>query len=140
MNNMAKYFTLSELTGSDTARARGIDNTPPPTIAAKLSALANKLLDPIREMWGAPIRVNSGFRCPQLNTAVGGAAGSQHTKGEAADITAGTTADNKKLFDMIVSAAERGEMEFDQLIDESGYTWIHISYRAAGNRRQILHL
>ncbi len=137
---MAKYFTLAELMASDMARARGIYNTPPPTIAAKLSALANKLLDPIREMWGAPIRVNSGFRCPQLNTAVGGAAGSQHTKGEAADITAGTTADNKKLFDMIVSAAERGEMEFDQLIDESGYTWIHISYRAAGNRRQILHL
>jgi uncharacterized protein YcbK (DUF882 family) len=136
---MAKYFTKEELIRSNTATARGIDNTPPPAIAAKLAALANRLLDPIREMWGAPITVNSGYRCPVLNKAVGGAAGSQHLKGEAADITAGSPVENRKLFNMIVAARERGEISFDQLIDESGYSWLHVSY-SGKNRNQILHL
>ncbi|MDR2891100.1 MAG: peptidase M15 [Alistipes sp.] len=144
---MAKHFTIPELVASDTARARGIDNTPPPAARAKLATLANRLLDPVREMWGAPLVVNSGFRCPVLNRAVGGAVGSQHMAGEAADITAGSPAKNRRLFDMIVAAAGRGEIAFDQLIDESGsgarktpYSWLHISYRAGANRGQILHL
>lgn len=137
---MAKHFTMAELTASDTARKKGIDNTPPPDIAAKLAALANKLLDPARELWGAPITVNSGFRCPQLNVAIGGAAGSQHMKGEAADITTGTVTGNKLLFDKIVAAQKRGDIAFDQLIDEKNYSWLHVSFRAGGNRNQILHL
>lgn len=142
---MAKYFTKDELTRSDAAAARKIDNTPPPEIAVKLAALANRLLDPVREMWGGPITVNSGFRCPALNKAVKGASTSQHMRGEAADITAGMPEKNRKLFEMIVAAQQRGEIEFDQLIDESGvqkipYTWLHLSYRSNGNRNQILHL
>lgn len=140
-----KYFTIAELTRSTEAAARGIDNTPPPNIVVQLTTLINRLLDPVREKWGAPIHVNSGFRCPVLNTAVGGTATSQHKKGEAADITAGSPAKNKKLFDTIIAMRGRGEIDFDQLIDESGrqkiaYTWLHISYKSGANRGQVLHL
>jgi hypothetical protein len=133
---MAKFFTFNELTRSETASARGIDNTPGAEAAARLEVLAGRLLDPVRELWGAPLTVNSGFRSPGLNAAVGGAASSQHLRGEAADITTGSRKGNKRLFEMI---AESG-LAFDQLIDESGYSWLHISYREGKNRNQILHL
>lgn len=132
---MAEFFTKSELTRSDTARIRGIDNTPTPEASAALDALMWNVLDPIRRMWGKPIIVNSGYRCPKLNAAVGGSATSQHMKGEAADITAGGPTKNKELFDMIAQSA----IPFDQLIDEKNYRWIHVSYRPNG-RRNILHL
>ena len=130
-----KYFTIPELTASAKARALGIDNTPPPGVKVKLSNLINNLLDPIREQWGGPITVNSGYRCPKLNNAVDGVPTSQHLRGEAADITVGNPAKNNQLFKMIVD----GGFDFDQLIDESGYSWVHISYSAGKNRRQILH-
>ena len=132
---MAEFFTKSELTRSDTARIRRIDNTPTPEASAALDALMWNVLDPIRRIWGRPIIVNSGYRCPKLNAAVGGSATSQHMKGEAADITAGDPEKNKGLFDMIVRSA----IPFDQLIDEKGYRWIHVSYRPNG-RRNVLHL
>lgn len=132
---MAEFFTKSELTRSDTARIRRIDNTPTPEASAALDALMWNVLDPIRRMWRRPIIVNSGYRCPKLNAAVGGSATSQHMKGEAADITAGDPTKNKELFDMI----ERSAIPFDQLIDEKGYRWIHVSYRPNG-RRNVLHL
>lgn len=132
---MAEFFTKSELTRSDTARIREIDNTPTPEASAALDALMWNVLDPIRRMWGKPIIVNSGYRCPKLNAAIGGSATSQHMKGEAADITAGDPTKNKELFDMIAQSA----IPFDQLIDEKNYRWIHVSYRPNG-RRNILHL
>ena len=92
-----KYFTINELIRSDTALQRGIDNTPPPPIKIKLSNLINNLLDPIREAWGGPITVNSGYRCPVLNRTVGGVPTSQHQKGEAADITVGSPEQNRKM-------------------------------------------
>lgn len=131
-----KYFTINELIRSDTALQRGIDNTPPPSIKIKLSNLINNLLDPIREAWGGPITVNSGYRCPVLNRAVGGVPTSQHQKGEAADITVGSPEQNQKLFELIAA----GDFDFDQLIDESNYSWVHISYAAGKNRHAILHL
>ena len=131
-----KYFTIHELTHSDTAHQKGIDNTPPPTIKVKLTSLINNLLDPIREAWGGPIYVNSGYRCPKLNEEVGGVPSSQHQKGEAADITVGSPELNRQLFDLITT----GDFDFDQLIDESHYSWIHISFAAGKNRHQILHL
>lgn len=130
-----KYFSIPELTASAKARSLGIDNTPPPAVKVKLSTLVNNLLDPIREKWGGPITVNSGYRCPTLNKAVGGVPTSQHVRGEAADITVGSQAKNNQLFKMIVD----GGFDFDQLIDEAGYSWIHISYSPGRNRRQILH-
>lgn len=133
---MSKYFTREELTGSTTAAARGIDNTPPPAVLPRLAALCNKLLDPVRELNGAPLTVNSGFRSPALNNAIGGVKNSQHILGEAADVTAGSPAKNRALFYKIVVSS----LEFDQLIDEKGYQWLHLSFRSTGNRRQILHL
>lgn len=133
---MPKYFTISELTKSTEATRRGLDNTPPPQVKANLNALIKNLLDPIREKWELPIYVNSGFRSPVLNSAIGGAKSSQHIYGEAADITAGNPAKNKELFDMILSSG----LTFDQLIDEKNYTWLHVSYKSSGNRNQVLHL
>lgn len=135
-----KYFTIEELCASDVARARGIDNTPPSGVTLALTTLIEKLLDPIREAWGGPITVNSGYRCQKLNTAVGGVATSQHLRGEAADISVGIPAKNRQLLDRIVELQKAGQIEFDQLIDESNYAWVHISYRQGRNRNQILHL
>ena len=132
---MGRYFCLAELCASDTARNSGIDNTPPPGVKVKLETLIVRLLDPVREAWGKPIRVNSGFRSPVLNRAVGGAASSQHVAGEAADITAGSPEENRKLFELI-----KDGFGFDQLIDEQDYRCLHVSYRAGCNRNQVLHL
>ncbi len=133
---MAKYFTLAELTRSDTAKAHGVDNTPGAEEETSLLRLMDSLLDPIREAYGAPLTVNSGFRSERTNTLVGGAKSSQHVRGEAADITAGSPVKNKELFDLIISR----DLDFDQLIDEKGYRWLHVSLKASGNRKQILHL
>ena len=133
---MAKYFTLGELCKSDTAIAKRIENTPDYTTIERINALMEECLDKVRELWGKPIGVNSGYRSAELNRAVGGAKNSQHTKGEAADITAGGRENNRKLFDMICESG----IEFDQLIDESNYKWLHISYCKDYNRKQILHL
>jgi hypothetical protein len=127
-----KHFTLKELTVTGT----GMPNVPGSEEEKNLTNLVDKLLDPVREQWGKPIRVNSGFRSISVNSAVGGAATSQHLKGEAADINTGSEEDNKKLFDMIAAG-----YTFDQLIDESNFTWLHVSLKRNGvNRRQILHL
>lgn len=131
---MGKYYSIAEMCVSDIAKTCGIDNTPPPSVHVRLTTLIGRLLDPVREAWGNPIRVTSGFRSPVLNKTVGGVTNSQHISGEAADLTAGSPEANRRLFDMIA----RG-FEFDQLIDEKNYTWLHVSYRAGGNRKQILH-
>lgn len=132
-----KYFTISELTKSATAQRLGIDNTASPEVASNLTALVHNVLDPLREAWGAPIIVTSGYRSPKLNSAVGGAKSSQHLKGEAADIrtVSDKPSDNKKLFDLIIKL----KLPYDQLIDEYGYNWIHVSY-GSRHRRQILHI
>lgn len=132
---MSKYFSILEFTRSSTAAARGIDNTPPPDVTGRLQRLIDNLLDPVRERWGRPITVNSGYRCPKLNKVVGGVPTSQHCKGEAADITAGSPEKNRELFEMIRNSG----LQFDQLIDESHFTGVHISY-STSNRRQVLHL
>lgn len=133
-----KYFTIQELTISNTAQRKSIDNTPDQKAAAALTALVTNVLDPLREAWGRPIVVNSGYRCPKLNRAVGGVARSQHTKGEAADIRTLSNRrwENEQLFKLIVQL----KLPFDQLIDEHGYSWIHVSYSEGKNRRQVLHV
>lgn len=132
------YFTIEELIKSSTARRKGIPNLPNGEQKENLIALVDNVLDPLRKLWGKPIIVTSGFRCAKLNRLVGGVAKSQHTKGQAADIRTveNTTMANKQLFDV----AMRSGLPFDQLIDEYGYNWIHISYNIKGNRKQVLHL
>ena len=80
------YFTITELCYSDTAKAKGIDNSPTTEVRANLVTLVNTLLDPLREAWKSPIRVTSGYRCGVLNRAVGGSSSSAHLYGCAADI------------------------------------------------------
>ena len=132
----SKYFTLEEMTASATAKRKGISNKPTADIQAALQRLVTNILDPLREEWGAPIIVTSGYRCVKLNSVVGGARGSQHTYGQAADIrtVSDKPADNRKLRDLLISL----NLPFDQLIDEYNCDWLHVSYRAAGNRGQIL--
>lgn len=131
-----KYFTVAEFVRSDTADRRAIDNRLPKELLPNVQALVNNVLDPLREAYGKPIRVNSGFRCPALNKAVKGSATSDHMNGRAADITAGSPKENKRLFYLI---QELG-LPFDQLIDEKHFSWVHVSYWEGANRNQVLAL
>ncbi len=130
-----KYFSIKEMTKSNTATAKGIDNTPDQTITDNLTKLIEAVLDPLREWYSKPIIVNSGYRCEALNKAIGGAKSSQHMLGEAADITVGSKEENEKLFDYI-----KDNLEFDQLINESDFSWVHVSYREGRLRKQVLEL
>lgn len=130
-NFKADYFNLAELTNSDTARRLGIDNTPSQASIANLQLLCKYILDPIRRIWGQPVIVSSGYRCPKLNAAVHGARYSQHTLGQAADIRTVTDSpeDNMRLLRTIINA----DLPFDKLIaeyvdDKGRPDWIHISY------------
>ena len=130
-----KYFTIRELIRSTTAIKRNIDNSPSKEIERSLTALVEKVLDPLREAYGKPIIVTSGYRCPKLNAIVGSTPSSQHVKGEAADIKSvqDTPEENKKLFDLIVKL----KLPFDQLINEHNYDWVHVSYGARHRRQKL---
>ena len=130
-----KYFTIKELCKSSTATLKRIDNTPNSEIVNNLEQLVDNILDPLREAYGKPIKVNSGYRCEALNVAVGGSKTSQHKYGLAADITTGSRLENKKLFIL----TKQLNLPFDQLIDEKAYSWIHISF-SKNPRKQVLHL
>ena len=134
---MGKYFSIAELTKSSTAIKKKINNTPTKEVEKNLNQLIDNILDPLREAWGQPIIVGSGYRCEALNKAVGGAAHSQHKLGQAADIhtKSDSAEDNKKLFELI----KQLKLPFDQLINEYNYNWIHVSY-SPRNRRQILNI
>ena len=129
---ITKNFTLTELTRTST----GIINNPNRQQVGAIIRLCGKVLQPARDLYGAEIQVNSGFRSYEVNRAVGGARNSQHTFGEAADITVNSREENKKLFELI-----RDNLSFDQLIDEKDFSWIHVSYKSEEeNRNQILHV
>ena len=117
------YFTLEELTRSSIAKHYGIDNTPSPKIIQNLEYVISRL-NPIRELYGHPIYINSGYRCQKINKLVGGSPNSAHKKGLAVDLTTGTREGNKRLFNLV-----RAKFQFDQLIDEQDFSWIHIGYK-----------
>ena len=123
-----KYFSVEELTASATALREGIDNRPSKCAYHLLHVLVDQLLDPIREAWGEPIVVSSGYRCKELNALVGGVKNSHHMLGCAADIIAGNKADNRRLFNLIQQMQQEGKIRFTQLILEGDGRWIHISY------------
>ena len=137
---LTKNFTLEELTKSSTADRLHIDNKPDETQLRKLKELCENVLQPIRDKINKPIYINSGFRCLELNKAVRGVPSSQHRLGEAADIDTRSYQGNKELFILLEEMSKNGEIEFDQLIDEYNYNWIHISYRKNSNRNQVLHI
>ncbi|MBD5367247.1 MAG: peptidase M15 [Bacteroides sp.] len=132
-----KYFSFSEFERSETGTRYAIDNRMPEPAKKNVAALVDNVLDPLREAWGHPIQVTSGYRNGELNRLVGGVATSQHTVGEAADITTGNKVDNARLFQLAIDM----KLPFDQLIDEKGFSWIHVSHKRGGvNRGQILKL
>ena len=129
-----KYFYISEMLKSDTAIKQRLWNGAPKEAEENLRALVDEVLDPLREAYGRPIRVNSGYRCPKLNNLVGGSPNSQHMRGEAADIqpVVGNEADLPELARILIANGK-----FDQLIIYP--TFIHVSYRRLGwNRKQVL--
>ena len=143
-----QHFTIQELSASATAERLAIDNTPPRAAQRMLTILVEQLLDPIRRRYGAPIIVTSGYRCPALNTAVGGVANSHHIVGCAADIVGGLPPlpptgggdlpPNRYLLDIIVQMQREGAIRFTQLIAEKDYRWLHISYVPGMLRNQVI--
>ncbi len=135
-----KYFCVEELTHSATALREGIDNRPSKCAYHLLHVLVDQLLDPIREAWGEPIVVSSGYRCKQLNALVGGVKNSHHILGCAADIIAGNRADHRRLFKLIQQMQQEGRIKFTQLIWEGDGRWIHISYVPGNLKCQVIGL
>ena len=135
---LTQNFTLSEMVKSETALRQGLDNTPGDAEIANLKRLAEKVLQPIRDAYGKGIKVNSGFRHPNVNAAVGGSRTSDHCKGQAADIEIPGVA-NAELAEWI-----KDNLEFTQLILEF-YTpgipdsgWVHVSYDPSNLKKQVL--
>jgi hypothetical protein len=136
--NLTKNFTLSEMTKSETALRHDMDNTPDQTVISNLQALAIHVLQPVRDHYGKGVKVNSGYRSPDVNARVGGSRTSDHTRGMAADIEI-PGVPNAELAEWI-----RGNLPFTQLILEF-YTrgvpdsgWVHVSYDPANLKKQAL--
>ena len=136
---LSEHFNLKEFTKSETATRKRIDNTPNAQHANNLKLVCEKILEPVRNHFGKPVRINSGYRGPALNAAVGGSSKSQHCNGEAVDFEI----DGLPNPDLAKWVSEN--CEFDQIILEfydpkegpnSG--WVHASYSAGKNRKQIL--
>ena len=127
-----KYIKAAEMTYSYTAHRLGIKNVPEDDDIIDNINYTIERLDDIRQRYGSPIRINSGYRCPELNKAVGGVSNSQHCKGQAADLFW-----DVNLFSFIIQ-----HCKFDQLIEEqSGNTkWIHISFKRENERNQVIKL
>lgn len=141
---LTNNFSLEEMTRSSKAVSLGVSNSPNVEQLANLKALCENVLQPIRERFGRPIKVNSGFRCKIVNNSIKGSSPkSDHMYGCAADITAGSKKANRELFAIIVGLANAGKILCRQIIDEYGYSWIHVSINNTHNderTNQILHL
>lgn len=131
--NISKHITLHEATTSPTALRLGIKNEPDKEMIEHMVLVAEKCFEPLREWYGKPLKVNSFYRCYELNKAVGGSATSQHVKGQAIDISAGSKEENKKLFEWC-----KANLTYDQLINEYNFSWVHISFALNMNRNQVL--
>jgi hypothetical protein len=129
-------FQIQDLIKSNTASASGINNMPNQAAMINLQYLLNNVINPISNNFPYPIRINSGYRSPQLNAAVHGTQNSQHMLGQAADITTGSRQANQQLFNWVINSG----INFDQIIDEKGYQWVHISFNPNGCRKSVLHL
>lgn len=137
---ISKYVDISEVTSSDTAKRRGIDNSPTPEHLENLKVTCIEVFDKVREHFGVPIYISSGYRSAALNKAIGGSATSDHNNGKALDLDQdgkGNGVTNRQVFDYI-----KDNLEFDQLIWEFGSSqnpdWVHVGYRKGANRKQIL--
>lgn len=138
-----RYFSFSEFERSDTAARLKIDNRMPELAEAHVVELVDILLDPLREAWGGPLTVTSGYRCPELNRAVGGSETSAHLAGWAADLVPASEDPRgvQGLVDFAVEWLTATGLPFDQLIDErsGGSRWLHLGIRnlKGEQRRQV---
>ena len=132
---LSAHFDLAEFTRSESAKRHGVSNEPTAEHQANLKVLCEKVLEPIRMFNEGPLNISSGYRSKNLNHFIGGSLSSQHCEGKAADVDmdgmSGKT--NKEIFEYI-----KNNLEFDQLINEFNYSWVHVSYNAGKNRNQIL--
>jgi zinc D-Ala-D-Ala carboxypeptidase len=135
---LSKSFTLNELTKSQEATRLGIDNTPGEEHIENLKILCEKILQPLRDYYGMPVSISSGYRSAALCEAIGSSSKSQHTKGQAADFEIFGVA-NKDIAEFIVN-----NFDYDQCIlefwneNDPNSGWVHCSYSANGNRKQYL--
>jgi len=136
--NLTKNFTLEEMIKSETALRHDMDNTPGENEIGNIKLLCEKVLQPVRDHFGKGVKVNSGFRHPDVNAKVGGSRTSDHTRGQAADIEI-PGVPNAELAEWI-----KDNLEFRQLILEF-YTpgvpdsgWVHVSYVAEDNKKEVL--
>ena len=136
---LTENFSLNELTKSQTAERKGIDNTPSTEHQDNLKSLCEMILQPIRDHFGQVVSVSSGYRSPELCVAIGSSTQSQHAKGEASDFEIFGVS-NKELADYIDQ-----NLDYDQLIleywkgeDEPNSGWVHCSYTNGNNRKQYL--
>ena len=125
---ISKHISYKEGVYSNTAIRKGIDNTPNAEQKANMEKIAQNIFEPLRQWVGGPIKINSFFRCPELNKAIGGSSKSQHCKGQAIDIddTFGVVS-NADMYAWI-----KNHLDFDQMIwefgDDNNPNWVHISY------------
>ena len=132
---LSKNFSRAEIEHSNTAKRLGISNEMSEKHLENMQRLIDNLIQPLRDSIG-PIRISSGYRSPSLNRAIGGSSRSQHSKAQALDLQFWEKGkmNNKVIYDWILES----DLEFDQMINEFDFAWIHISLKAEGNRKQIL--
>lgn len=137
-----KHFTFREFEDSEKARELGIDNRMPEIAEAHVVELVDILLDPLREAWGGPLTVTSGYRCPELNEAVGGSATSAHTAGWAADLVPGDGRGVQELVNFAVEWLTATGLPYDQMIFENvgNSKWLHLGIKNlnGGQRKEML--
>ncbi|MAO21261.1 MAG: peptidase M15 [Phycisphaerae bacterium] len=132
---LSKNFVLSEITRSNTAKRLGISNEPKKEHLKNLQRIITDIIQPMRDALG-PIRISSGYRSPSLNRAISGSNKSQHTKGQALDLQFWKEGKmcNKEVYDWVLE----NDVEFDQMINEFDFSWVHLSLRESKNRKQVL--
>lgn len=128
---LSPHFSLLELTSSQTATRRGIDNTASPEIIQNLKLLCENILEPLRARLNEPIRITSGYRCDKLNKAIGGAKNSQHLDGKAVDFTV----DSMGVEDLFIFICNTN-LQWSQCIQEFD-SWIHISFDETRKREKL---
>ena len=134
-SNFSKHISWKEATGSNTAKKMDIDNTPDDEQLNNMELVAEEVFEPLRNYVGGPIKINSFFRCPELNTAIGGSHKSQHCKGQAIDIDDNYgRVNNAEMYHFI-----KEHLDFDQLIwefgDDDNPNWVHVSYVSSEDNR-----
>jgi hypothetical protein len=131
---LSAHFSLAEFTRSESAKRHGVSNQPTKEHLENIKVLCEKVLEPLRMRFG-PINISSGYRSKVLNHYIGGSLKSQHCEGKAADLDMDGMANvsNKEIFEYI-----KNNLEFDQLINEFNYAWVHVSYNLGKNRKQVL--